>query len=109
MIKRIVSQFLKSAGYRLQKIEKKNQRTLSRSDEASSAEDEPFSQLPFAGKALKKLIEDFDFETVLDVGSGEGKHSECLKMHNKKVTAIDFGTSVYYQKKSEVFTSIIGD
>lgn len=46
--------------------------------------------------AIVKLISDFDFETVLDIGSGAGMHSEVFKRYGKHVTALDLGGSAYY-------------
>lgn len=51
-----------------------------------------------AGQGLQKLIDDYNFTTVLDIGAGEGLHSQILINHGKKVTAIDYGRSVYYKK-----------
>lgn len=70
---------------------------------------QPFDNLPFAGETLEKLIQDFDFSTVLDIGSGEGKHSDMLKNSGKKVTSIDFGKSIYFEKRSDNHTCIFGD
>jgi SAM-dependent methyltransferase len=38
-------------------------------------------------EALDKLLT-YDFESVIDVGSGLGKHAEILRSHNKSVTTI---------------------
>lgn len=69
----------------------------------------PFDDLPFAGETLKKFITDFNFQTVLDIGSGEGKHSDMLQMKGKKVTSIDFGKSIYFEKRNENHNCIYGD
>ncbi|WP_434356119.1 class I SAM-dependent methyltransferase [Parasalinivibrio latis] len=53
-----------------------------------------------ADQALIKLINDFDFISVLDIGSGEGRHSKIFLENGKKVTALDYGESIYF-KKSE--------
>ena len=51
-------------------------------------------------EAIKKLCTgDFNYETVLDVGSGEGLHADAFLYYEKKVTAVDFGTSKYYLKR----------
>ena len=63
----------------------------------------------FAGQALYKLIREYQFETVLDVGSGEGKHSEVFINSGKVVTAIDYGESVYFRKKSGELECIVAD
>ncbi|MDO7172738.1 class I SAM-dependent methyltransferase [Mariniflexile sp. AS56] len=69
----------------------------------------PYNKLPFAGETLKKFITDFDFLTVLDIGSGEGKHSDMLKQNGKKVTSIDFGKSIYFEKRNDNHTCVFGD
>ena len=50
--------------------------------------------------ALFKLIRDYSFDSVLDVGAGAGAHAAVLHSHRKTVTAIDFGTSVYARHRS---------
>lgn len=54
--------------------------------------------LPRARAAMAKLLRDHAFETVLDVGSGEGAHARVFRAHGKTVTALDFGTSLYFEK-----------
>jgi SAM-dependent methyltransferase len=70
--------------------------TLSLNDIA----EEPYNKAPFSGRGLKKFIEDFEFNTVLDIGAGQGIHSEILLNAKKHVTSLDFGTSVYFKKNS---------
>lgn len=59
-----------------------------------------FAQTGFATAALQKLIQDFDFHTVLDVGAGSLAHSKVFARHGKAVTAVDFGTSVYHHQRT---------
>ena len=40
-------------------------------------------------EAFNKLIKDYKFETVLDIGSGTGTHTKNFRKHGKKVTPID--------------------
>ena len=55
-----------------------------------------FADITFGAYALQKLLlSDYSFDTVLDVGSGAGLHSRAFADHNKRVTAIDLGTSIY--------------
>ena len=54
-----------------------------------------FSHVRFAQEALQKLLDEYEFNSVLDVGSGEGLHAEIFKAHRKEVTAIDFGEPIY--------------
>ena len=65
-----------------------------------------FSDLPRSQHGLYKLITDFDFDSVLDIGSGSGEHAVVLKNHGKKVTALDFGTSVYAQENHNNYSGI---
>lgn len=55
---------------------------------------------PYRGyEALEKLLSGaYTFETVLDIGCGEGTHSEILLRAGKKVTGIDWGESIYFKK-----------
>ena len=58
-----------------------------------------FKKLPRGQHGLYKLINEYEFSTVLDVGSGSGEHAKLLHGYGKIVTALDFGTSVYYEEK----------
>jgi SAM-dependent methyltransferase len=53
----------------------------------------------FADEALDTVLRHCSFDSVLDVGSGAGKHADIFEEHGKSVTAVDFGLSVYYQQK----------
>lgn len=59
-----------------------------------------YAMLPRGGHGLYKLLNDYSFDTVLDVGSGAADHAEVLYRNGKKVTALDFGTSIYAQAKT---------
>lgn len=65
-----------------------------------------FKNLNVSSQALHKIIKDYKFETVLDIGSGAGAHSYILHNHKKKVTALDFGTSIYSKKKGSNYKNI---
>jgi len=67
---------------------------------------EDFDELVLSSHALYKLIKDFEFTTVLDIGSGAGAHAKVLHRHNKKVTALDFGTSIYANIKGSNYKNI---
>ena len=54
-----------------------------------------FSNFSFTQEASQKITDEYEFNTVLDVGSGEGLHAEIFKAHRKEVTAIDFGEPIY--------------
>lgn len=49
--------------------------------------------------AIEFLIKNYNFNTVLDVGSGGCGHADLFTKNNKKVTCIDIGNSVYYKAK----------
>lgn len=59
-----------------------------------------------SGQALKKLLKDYEFETVLDIGSGAGKHAKILSENQKIVTALDFGTSIYAEQKGTNYENV---
>lgn len=75
--------------------------------------DDAFNSTQFSNAALQKLITDYNFETVLDVGAGAMHHSEVFAIHGKKVTAVDYGVSVYYKqhvtKEGITIDKIFGD
>lgn len=58
-------------------------------------------RLPRAKLAFNKLIQEYHFLTILDVGAGEGLHSDLFARHGKDVTALDFGTSVYAKMRDD--------
>ena len=66
---------------------------------------------PYRGyEALHKLLNEMDFETVLDVGCGEGVQANIFLQHKKIVTAIDYGESVYFRKnKNQSLHTVIAD
>jgi SAM-dependent methyltransferase len=47
-------------------------------------------QIKVAGDAIEKLLKDFNFSTVLDIGCGKGIHTDIFQKHNKIVTATDY-------------------
>ena len=56
---------------------------------------------PYGGyEALKVLLDFYKFKSVLDIGCGEGIHSDIFLENGKSVTALDYGESVYYKKNS---------
>ena len=54
----------------------------------------------FGNLALQVLIDNFSFETVLDIGSGAGQHASIFEKYGKTVTAVDLGVSVYYDRRA---------
>ncbi len=59
---------------------------------------EQFLNNSFGSEALVKITKEYDFQTVLDIGSGAGTHADFLESRGKKVTRLDFGKSVYFKK-----------
>lgn len=47
-----------------------------------------------AKEALEKLLRDYSFQSVLDVGCGSGRHTRLFRAAGKQVTAIDIYPSV---------------
>lgn len=70
-----------------------------------------FSQLPRAEHGLHKLISDYQFKTVLDVGSGSGEHAEVLHKYGKNATVLDFGVFLYAKEgiDESAWEKIIGN
>lgn len=66
-----------------------------------------FQHLEFASHAIQKLLDDYQFDTVLDIGCGSGEHSKIFKNYGKKVTALDYGKSIYYEKSANSEIEII--
>lgn len=58
--------------------------------------------------ALKKMVKDFSFDSVMDIGCGNGFASEFFTDHGKNVTAIDYGKSPHF-KDTMAKNVIIGD
>lgn len=68
-----------------------------------------FSSLQFSGFALQKLLDEYEFSTVLDIGCGNGNHADILKSHDKNVTAIDYGESVYFKNNTSGISTIVAN
>lgn len=51
---------------------------------------------------INYLLQNFKFDTVLDVGSGAGQQANVFLNAGKSVTCIDYGNSVYYQKYKNI-------
>lgn len=52
----------------------------------------------WAEAALRKLVVDYDFETVLDVGAGRGDHAAQFRKAGKRVTAFDWADGATYEE-----------
>lgn len=54
-----------------------------------------------ADEALDFLLKNFRFDSVLDIGCGQGLHSEIFLKNGKAVTAIDYGDSIYFKRRKK--------
>ena len=63
----------------------------------------------FANRALYKLLKDYKFQTVLDIGSGQGQQAGVMLRHGKTVTALDYGKSPYYEWRDPAIQTVIGN
>ena len=60
-------------------------------------------------EAIYKLLNNYNFKTVLDIDSGEGLHSEIFKEYGKIVTSLDYGKSPYALDSNNKQDIIIAD
>ena len=51
-----------------------------------------------ANECLYKLLNDYEFKTILDVGAGPGKQADIFLSSGKHVTAIDRSNSDYFKR-----------
>jgi SAM-dependent methyltransferase len=63
----------------------------------------------FAGLAIWRALADYEFETVLDVGGGAGEHGAVFRAFGKHVTSVDYGRSVYFERRDPSHDVIVGD
>jgi SAM-dependent methyltransferase len=61
------------------------------------------------GACIQKLLESYKFNSVLDIGCGQGEHSDIFYKNSKDVTAIDYGNSRYFQENKSKINAIVGD
>ena len=54
-------------------------------------------------------MSDYNFKTVLDIGCGSGLQTDIMIAHNKSVTCIDKGGSIYFEKNKHVIDVIVDD
>lgn len=78
-------------------------------DEVTDPVADEFRSAHLGYRALMKLISEYSFETVLDIGSGAGEQAAIFLDHGKKVTALDYGKSPYYERRDPAIQTVIGD
>ena len=52
-------------------------------------------------EALKFVLKNCQFQSVLDIGGGEGAHSKIYIDYGKSVTGIDVGKSPYFARNRQ--------
>jgi 2-polyprenyl-3-methyl-5-hydroxy-6-metoxy-1,4-benzoquinol methylase len=70
---------------------------------------EVFANLELGSHGMQKLIDDYAFETILDIGCGKGVHSDIFIGNNKKVTCIDYGDSIYFKENKNKISAVVAD
>lgn len=68
-----------------------------------------FADLQFSSHAIQKLLDEFEFATILDIGCGTGLHSDVFMRYGKGVTAIDYGNSEYFSLNKSNVRTIVAD
>ena len=68
-----------------------------------------FVNLELGSHGMQKLIDDYVFETILDIGCGEGVHSDIFVENNKKVTSVDYGDSIYFKENKNKISVVVAD
>ena len=69
----------------------------------------PFDKIGHAGVGLKYLTDHYDFDTVIDVGSGTGRHAKVFENLGKAVTRLDYGVADTFAKGGETSDVILTD
>jgi SAM-dependent methyltransferase len=71
--------------------------------------DPEFRRMKFSSYMMQELIRNRDFKSVLDIGSGAGEQAAAMRRHGKIVTELDYGRSVYFEKRPDGGELITGD
>lgn len=62
-----------------------------------------------AGRTIDKLLRDYSFQTVLDVGCGGGQHTSRFLQEHKEVYTIDIFESDFIREHKDELHAYIGD
>lgn len=54
-----------------------------------------------ANEAIEKLVKDYEFTTILDVGSNKGEHAEYLRSKGKTVSTLDISQTMSSDYKGD--------
>ena len=68
-----------------------------------------YDKVKWGEVSIEKLLRDYTFQTVLDIGCGEGKHSDIFLSAGKDVTAVDYGESPYFLNNHSRIKAIVAD
>src|SRR3954470_4229774 len=53
-------------------------------------------QIDWSVNTILRLIEEYDFQTVLDIGSGAGEHTRFFRHYGKQVFSVDLDEGADY-------------
>jgi len=68
-----------------------------------------YANLQLGSHGMQKLLDDYVFDTILDIGCGEGLHSNIFVKNNKNVTSIDYGDSIYFEENKNKISVVVAD
>ncbi len=74
-----------------------------------SGVDPKLRSMKFSSLMVQHLIDDRQFQTVLDIGSGAGEQARALRDAGKTVTELDYGKSKYFVLNPDAGGAVIGD
>ena len=68
-----------------------------------------FRRMKFSGLMIQHIVDERNFTTVLDIGSGAGEQAAALRQSKKIVTELDYGESHYFQQNPDGSGAMVGD
>jgi SAM-dependent methyltransferase len=69
----------------------------------------PTTDYTLAGQALEKLLSDYTFKSVLDIGCGSGQHTKAFLKAHKDVSVVDIYESDFMREHKNDLHAYIGD